>query len=52
MEIAEEKGIRVMMVYMWVRKDLLLIKTPAEYKYFHIIGGDAVGMSDSARGKS
>ena len=44
MEIAEEKGIRVMHgVYVGTQGPTF--ETPAEYKYFHIIGGDAVGMS-------
>lgn len=43
-EIAEEKGIRVMHgVYVGTQGPTF--ETPAEYKYFHIIGGDAVGMS-------
>ena len=43
-EIAQEKGIRVMHgVYVGTQGPTF--ETPAEYKYFHIIGGDAVGMS-------
>ncbi|MDE7396972.1 MAG: purine-nucleoside phosphorylase [Muribaculum sp.] len=43
-EIAREKGIRVMHgVYVGTQGPTF--ETPAEYKYFHIIGGDAVGMS-------
>ena len=43
-EIAKEKGIRVMHgVYVGTQGPTF--ETPAEYKYFHIIGGDAVGMS-------
>lgn len=43
-EIAKEKGIRVMHgVYIGTQGPTF--ETPAEYKYFHIIGGDAVGMS-------
>ncbi len=43
-EIANEKGIRVMHgVYVGTQGPTF--ETPAEYKYFHIIGGDAVGMS-------
>lgn len=43
-EIAAEKGIRVMHgVYVGTQGPTF--ETPAEYKYFHIIGGDAVGMS-------
>ena len=44
MEIAAEKGIRVMHgVYVGTQGPTF--ETPAEYRYFHIIGGDAVGMS-------
>ena len=44
MEIAVEKGIRVMHgVYVGTQGPTF--ETPAEYRYFHIIGGDAVGMS-------
>ncbi len=43
-DIAKEKGIRVMQgVYVGTQGPTF--ETPAEYKYFHIIGGDAVGMS-------
>ncbi|MCM1517446.1 MAG: purine-nucleoside phosphorylase [Pseudoflavonifractor sp.] len=43
-EIAGEKGIRVMQgVYVGTQGPTF--ETPAEYRYFHIIGGDAVGMS-------
>lgn len=43
-EIANEKGIRVMQgVYVGTQGPTF--ETPAEYRYFHIIGGDAVGMS-------
>ncbi len=43
-EIAEEKGIRLMKgVYVGTQGPTF--ETPAEYRYFHIIGGDAVGMS-------
>lgn len=43
-EIAAEKGIRVMQgVYVGTQGPTF--ETPAEYRYFHIIGGDAVGMS-------
>lgn len=42
--IANEKGIRVMQgVYVGTQGPTF--ETPAEYRYFHIIGGDAVGMS-------
>lgn len=42
--IADEKGIRVMHgVYVGVPGPTF--ETPAEYEYFRIIGGDAVGMS-------
>ena len=42
--IAEEKGIRVMHgVYVGVTGPTF--ETPAEYEFFRIIGGDAVGMS-------
>ncbi len=44
MQIADEKGIRLMHgVYVGTQGPTF--ETPAEYKYFHIIGGDAVGMS-------
>ena len=44
MSIAEEKGIRLMHgVYVGTQGPTF--ETPAEYRYFHIIGGDAVGMS-------
>jgi len=43
-EIAAEKGIRLMHgVYVGVTGPTF--ETPAEYEYFRIIGGDAVGMS-------
>lgn len=43
-EIAAEKGIRVMHgVYVGTTGPTF--ETPAEYEYFRIIGGDAVGMS-------
>ena len=43
-EVAQEKGIRVMHgVYVGVSGPTF--ETPAEYEYFRIIGGDAVGMS-------
>ncbi|MDE7411951.1 MAG: purine-nucleoside phosphorylase [Paramuribaculum sp.] len=43
-EIAQEKGIRVMHgVYVGVTGPTF--ETPAEYEFFRIIGGDAVGMS-------
>ena len=43
-QIAQEKGIRVMHgVYVGVTGPTF--ETPAEYEYFRIIGGDAVGMS-------
>lgn len=43
-EIAAEKGIRVMHgVYVGVTGPTF--ETPAEYEYFRVIGGDAVGMS-------
>lgn len=43
-KIAEEKGIRVMHgVYVGTAGPTF--ETPAEYEYFRIIGGDAVGMS-------
>lgn len=43
-QIAREKGIRVMHgVYVGVTGPTF--ETPAEYEYFRIIGGDAVGMS-------
>lgn len=42
--IAKEKGIRVMEgVYVGTQGPTF--ETPAEYRYFHRIGGDAVGMS-------
>lgn len=42
--IAEEKGIRVMHgVYVGTQGPTF--ETPAEYEYFRVIGGDAVGMS-------
>lgn len=43
-DIAEEKGIRVVQgVYVGTQGPTF--ETPAEYRYFHRIGGDAVGMS-------
>ena len=43
-EIANEKGIRIMHgVYVGVTGPTF--ETPAEYEYFRVIGGDAVGMS-------
>lgn len=43
-QIAEEKGIRVMHgVYVGVQGPTF--ETPAEYKMYHRLGGDAVGMS-------
>ena len=43
-EVAAEKGIRVVEgVYVGVSGPTF--ETPAEYKYFRVIGGDAVGMS-------
>ena len=43
-EIAEEKGLRLMHgVYVGTTGPTF--ETPAEYEYFRIIGGDAVGMS-------
>ena len=43
-KIAAEKGIRVMHgVYVGTQGPTF--ETPAEYEYFRIIGGDAVGMS-------
>lgn len=44
LNIAEEKGIRVVQgVYVGTQGPTF--ETPAEYRYFHRIGGDAVGMS-------
>ncbi len=43
-EIAAEKGIRVMHG-VYVGTSGPTFETPAEYEYFRIIGGDAVGMS-------
>lgn len=43
-EIAAEKGIRVMNG-VYVGTSGPTFETPAEYEYFRIIGGDAVGMS-------
>lgn len=44
LKIANENNIRVMQgVYVGTQGPTF--ETPAEYKYFHIIGGDAVGMS-------
>ncbi|MDD2961339.1 MAG: purine-nucleoside phosphorylase [Muribaculaceae bacterium] len=44
LKVAEEHNIRVMQgVYVGTQGPTF--ETPAEYKYFHIIGGDAVGMS-------
>lgn len=43
-EIAHEKGIRVMHG-VYVGTPGPTFETPAEYEYFRIIGGDAVGMS-------
>ena len=43
-EIAEKHGIRVV-EGVYVGTSGPTFETPAEYKYFHIIGGDAVGMS-------
>ena len=43
-QIAEEKGIRVMHG-VYVGTPGPTFETPAEYEYFRIIGGDAVGMS-------
>ena len=44
LKIAEDKGIRVMQgVYIGTQGPTF--ETPAEYRYFHRIGGDAVGMS-------
>lgn len=43
-KIAEEKGIRVVHgVYVGVQGPTF--ETPAEYKMYHLLGGDAVGMS-------
>lgn len=42
--IAEEKGIRVMHG-VYVGTSGPTFETPAEYEYFRVIGGDAVGMS-------
>ena len=43
-KIAEEKGIRVVHgVYMGVQGPT--VETPAEYRMYHLLGGDAVGMS-------
>lgn len=43
-KVAEEKGIRVMHG-VYVGTPGPTFETPAEYEYFRIIGGDAVGMS-------
>lgn len=43
-KIAEEKGIRVMHG-VYVGTPGPTFETPAEYEYFRVIGGDAVGMS-------
>ena len=43
-EIAREKGIRVMHG-VYVGTPGPTFETPAEYEYFRVIGGDAVGMS-------
>ena len=48
LEIAKEKGIKVQQgVYVgtYVGTQGPTFETPAEYKMFHILGGDAVGMS-------
>jgi purine-nucleoside phosphorylase len=43
-EIARERGIRVMHgVYVGVQGPTF--ETPAEYRMYHIMGGDAIGMS-------
>ena len=44
LDIAKEKDIRVMQG-VYVGTSGPTFETPAEYRYFHIIGGDAVGMS-------
>lgn len=44
LKVAEENNIRVVQgVYVGTQGPTF--ETPAEYKYFHVIGGDAVGMS-------